>query len=517
MKKYSLIALLLVFAMCLSLGMTGCQKDDAATTDPAETTVPVQELTLELAADNTVKALSSDDLSAGVFENMDEKKVITIALDHEEGQLQNVLNLDLPSKSFYDELSLTVDGQTVNANVYCDGKALAVTAPELLGADQALGVNFETLITDLENSTLMDALTASEFGMVLESLESYQDMLDGVTSTNELEEKLIQDLTVLLEDETPTKSDGTVTVYDETVNAVNFTYVIEKDLVKQVLDIYLDFYSEYMKQVYAPMVESGVMTQEDLDAMIPDLEALQAEIDAVFEAMELDCTAVISVNPENQCIMRFDFNVSVTYEEETVVGTVAFILGKNPAESDLFTMDVNLKAPEDSTLNLKATLANTTEGAVDAIKLNVDVDIDGEKNNASLTCSYNNDTKEYKLTAEVDEEALAVTGKLESTDSKLLFTVDQLEAADETIQIGLTITVENNPNCQIPAVPAYTNVLTDMDLAALLGLDADSYLDEEYTEDWEDYEEWDDSDWEDYEEWDDSDWEDYEEWEDLEG
>lgn len=499
MKKYSVIALLLVFALCLTMGMTGCQKDEAKTNENA---APVEELTLELAANNTVNALCSDECPVSVLENMDEKKVITIALDQEEGQLENVLNLDLPNKSFYDELSLTIDGQTVDANVYCDGKALAVTAPALLGSDQALGINFETLITDLENSTLMDALDASEVGMILNSLEEYQGMLEGMTATaNELAEKFVKDLTTLLEDKVPTKSEGSVTVYDETVEAVNFTYVIEKDLIKQALDVYMDYCADYIEQMYAPMVESGVITNEDLEFMTSDIEDVTAELDAAFEKMDMECTVTVAVNPENRCIMRIDYDVSVTYEEETVDGTVAFILGKNPAESNLYTMNMNLNAPDDSALILNATLSSTTEGAVDTTTLNFDADVDGEAIKAILTCTYNNDSKEYKLAAEAEGETYAVTGKLENTDDKFFLSIDKLEAPDEALELGLAITIENDPDCQIPAVPAYTNVLTDMDLGALLGAS------EEY-EEYPDYEEWEDyedlEDWEDTENWDDA-------------
>ncbi len=499
MKKHSILAFLMVFVLCLTMVMTGCQ----ATKDE-------EPLTLELAANNTAEALCDFDSSVAVLENMDEKKTVTVSI---EDLFTNVLKMDLSNKAFYDELNLTIEGQTANLNLYCNGTDLAVTAPEILGSDQALGVNLKTLVTDLKNSTLWESLdgdgeVSSVWALVMEVMDQYETIAEDLTID---EEALCEDLSKALEGMESSQEEGTATIYGETVDAVIFTYIMDEADIQAVLDVILEYSEESYDKAIDAMVNTGLVLREDIEAQGNIYAEAREELDAAFETVELDGTLKISVNPENRCIMSVDAACTGTAEDSSAECTMALVFGKDPANTDKITLTLAANSDEGDTIGLEAVLSNTTEGTVDTTAFTVEVSEGDESETLAITCIYDSDSHNYELALDVAEEHYAAYGLLENTDSKLTFTIDELEASGSTQTLGLTITVESTPDCEIPEVPEYVNILTDIDLSSMLF----GYTEDEvYAEDeayWED-ESWDDETW-DEEYWDDETWED-ESWDD---
>lgn len=457
MKKHSILAFLLVFVMCLSMVMTGCG-------DSTES--KKKEITLDQAADNTLNALFDSDCSIGAFEDMSEKKVVTISMDN---LFTNVLNMDLANLSFYDDLTVTAEGQTVNLNLYCDGSDLAITAPELLG-EQALGINFSTLAEDLETSGLLAALE-SEMGMTMSELMDILTQYEDLTSSMNPDETmngLFSNLTDVAKDLEETKEEGTVTVYDEEVDAIIFTYTIEKEDITKLMDALLDSVGEVYSQMADGMVSASLVPADAIESV--DFAELQTQLNAAMEQIEIGGTVSMAVNPENGCIMRIDAPFSATSDSGKLDLTMELVLGKNPAETDKINLNISGVNSEGSELVMTMALNSTTSGSVDTTAFDFSFDIDGETGALNFTSTYNNDSNDYDLSLTVDgEKVLGAKGQMESTDSKFSIRIDEVYGDGETVPLALSLSVENDPNCEIPAVPEYTNILTEMDLAGLLG------------------------------------------------
>lgn len=493
MKRRSLLALLMVVILCMTMAMTGCKKDEAKN--------PVEEITLEKASENTMKALFDTDCSLGVFENMDEKKTVTVALGE---MFTNVLNLDLPNKSFYDQLTLTEQGQSVDFNVYCNGTDLAFSAPALLGSDQAMGVNLTTLVEDLLSSSLMDgsmegsAEVAGILKLLTEHKDAFMGVLDYLNPNGEKLQKFIQDVNAVANSKAATKEEGVANINGEEVKAVIFTQTMDQEDIKKVTDITMGYYEDVFNEIMAIAIEAGMVPADILETEENPFNEIHTQMEAAFGNMKSTSTTKTYVNPDNQCIMSVETTNTTTVDETKADVTTVLVFGKDPTNSDQISM--NLTSTSDgSKVTVDAVASTSTAGAVDTSKLEVTVDMDGEKNNVVITNTYDRDSHGYKLTAAVDGDELVLSGKLENTDDKLAVTLDELTAEGQTQQIGLSVTVENTPDCEIPAVPEYINVLTDMDLGALLGAGSEDYT--EYPEeDWEDLEGWEDmEDWEDWE------------------
>lgn len=494
MKRHSLMAVFMVFVLCLSMFLAGCG-------NKAEE-VP---LTMELAAENTANALCRDNTPA-VLKDMEEKKVITASVD---GMFTNVLNMDLANTGFYDQLSLNVEGMTINANLYCDGESLAVTAPELLG-DQALGINFTTLLQDLKTSGLLEMLDGESDGS-MSALMQMIPMMKNLFEENSSEEavkKVTDTLTKALEGVEETKSEGTVTVNGEEVKAVLFTYNMDKDDFKKLVEACMQIAEESYTKTVDAMVAAGVITEEEL-AENP-YDEVRKEMESNFEKLGVDCITTFAVNPDNRCIMRMDTTFKGNSEDGKLDADLELVLGKDPAESEEITMAITGDS-NDVKMDMNLTLSSTTEGAVDTTALVFEGEVDGDPHSMNVTNVYDNDSNAYTLTLKVDEEVFGAKGTVDSTDTKLTFTLDEIDDNGETTPVGLTVTVEDAPDCEIPAVPAYINILTETDLPGMMSMFGGSFEDSGDMEDYEDMEGW--EDYEDYEDWEDL--EDLEGYEDL--
>lgn len=486
MKKRSLFALIMVFVLCLSMVMTGCQ-DDAKTEKPdtETTTAPEEVLTMDLALTNTANALSVSDAGVGALKDLNQKKTVTVAIDQ---MFTNVLKMDLANSAFYDELSIASEGDGINpdikVNLYSNGTDIALVSPDLLGSEEAMGCTVESLVTSLMAAAFAGEGSAAALG----GLSQYAEVLGDIVNDTELAENMLKDLQKTLEGVTASESKGTVSVDGKDVEAVIFTYTMDKETLLDMVDIYLKYTAENYQKMLDAMVEAGLISAEEAAEEGNIYEEMRNEMDAEMEGINVDTTLDIAVNPDNRCIMRMDISCKLAEDEENIDLAMELVLGENPAESDQIALNITASENDETIMSLKSVLSHTTTGSVDIYSVLLSADVEGEIATMNFTATYNNDNHDYELALTLDEERYAMTGKLENTADKLYFTVDQLEAEGETLPLGLSLTVENTPDCEIPAVPEYTDISSMIDMGALLG--SSDYAEEEYYEDYEDYENW---------------------------
>lgn len=494
MKK-RFLALFLILVMCMSLALVGCgDSEDKDTTNAAGNKVDdgndivEQPLTLDLAINNTVNALCGSDHSIPVLESFDEKKVITIEVAD---TVSNVLNLDAKNLSFYDELTVSAEGETVNMNFYCDGKDLAVTAPGMANGDQAIGLSFETFMEDMESSGTMAVLEegmADIMPQLKELLAQVEDLSAATQSGADAAAQLLTDIEGALSDVEKTEETKNVSINGKDVSAVVYTYKLDNDDFKKLMNVYIDFMEGYADSIMALaspyiVVQTSVLDSSATDSMASaesssaadsmDMSAafdeLRTELDAVFEQITLDTTISFAVNPNNRCVMQMDTEMNMVMEGENITMDMALILGEDPAASDKYVL--TMTGLEDNTEMLNAELAfeTKTSGSVESTAVTFTATSEGESLTAGYTATFDSTTKAYELKLDAMGETLCTAnGKMENTDDKFLLALDSITADGETLDLGVVLSVENDPNCEIPAVPEYTNIVKEGMIKQLL-------------------------------------------------
>lgn len=471
MKK-RLLALFMVLVLCMTMVLTGC-KDNNKTGD--STTPKDTEVTLNGSIEKTFNAmLSADAGPAAVMENALNKGKVTIALGE---QLKNVLYLDSSSKAFANNLSFNEGDQSVNIGIYGKDKEFAIAAPELLG-DTVYGINLETLATDLKDSAIWSLMGTdydtfmSEYSELIEQITSLLEGMDE-EAVNEMADELVESISETLKDVEVTTKEEEVEIYGEKVKATVITYHMEKADIEKLMDVMIDWMEEMMTGIMDEMgdiigesvtIEGG--SSEDV------FEQLRAEIDTGLDGVEIEGDFYAYINSKTQYLMQMGIELTATVEGETGVIDVAFVLGKDPTKSDKFAFVMDVESDgEKRTMEVSLSIDEKTEGDVKTTTFTLAADMDGEKQEIVLAFAHDQKKNEYKVSLNAEDTEVSLSGKLEITDSKFHFTIDEVEADDETMSLGLAITVEVGAE-GMPAMPAYTNILklSEDELTSLLEL-----------------------------------------------
>ena len=471
MKK-RLLALFMVLVLCMTMVLTGC-KDKDKTDD--STTPKDTEVTLNGSIEKTFNAmLSADAGSAAVMENALNKGKITIALGE---QLKNVLYLDSSGKAFANNLSFNEGGQSVNIGIYRKDKEFAIAAPELLG-DTVYGINLETLATDLKDSAIW-SLMGTDYDTFMseysEQIEQITSLLEGMDeeAVNEMADELVESISETLKDVEVTTKEEEVEIYGEKVKATVITYHMEKADIEKLMDVMIDWMEEMMTGIMDEMgdiigesvtIEGG--SSEDV------FEQMRAEIDTGLDGVEIEGDFYAYINSKTQYLMQMGIELTATVEGETGVIDVAFVLGKDPTKSDKFAFVMDVESDgEKRTMEVSLSIDEKTEGDVKTTTFTLAADMDGEKQEIVLAFAHDQKKNEYKVSLNAEDAEVSLSGKLEITDSKFHFTIDEVEADGETMPLGLAITVEVGAE-GMPAMPAYTNILklSEDELTSLLEL-----------------------------------------------
>lgn len=469
MKK-RLLALFMVLVLCMTMVLTGCKDgekpDDSAA--PKDT-----EITLNGSIEKTFSAmLGEGDDSVALMESALNKGKITIALGE---QLKNVLYLDSPNKAFANTLSLAEGDQSVNIGIYGKGKEFAIAAPELLG-DTVYGVNLATLATDLKNSAIWSLMGTdydtfmSEYSEQIEQIMSIFESVDK-DAANEMANKLVDDISEALKDVEVTTKEEEVEIYGEKVKATVITYHMEKTDIENLMDVMIDWMEEMMTGIMDGMGEIVGESATIEGGSIEDVfEQLRTEIDTEFDGVEIEGDFYAYINSKTQYLMQIGVEVTATVEDETGVIDMAFVLGEDPTKSDKFALVMEVESGDEKrTMEISLSVDEKTEDDVKTTTFTLAADMDGEKEELVIAFAHNQKQNEYELSLEIDDVKVSVSGELEVSDSKLHFSIDEVEADGETMPLGLAITIEAGVE-DMPAMPSYTNVLklSEDELMALL-------------------------------------------------
>ncbi len=426
MKKTLSILLTLAMLLTSCMLLVSCDKvsEKAIEKDPYKT--------LNTAWKNTANRFFPEDKEAAkVMEKVADKGKFTVSfestdLDIDLTKLGATVYTDSKNQQAVADLSAVIAGKEIGADIYLSEEMLALSAPALLGTEDAFAVYFATFAENLKGSALadmfdLDAETITEIQKVFAdiSAEAEEGGKEAEKEAKEFIEKLYNTLKMSVSTEDAGKEGGK---------------------------------EDYVVVTYA-------LNNETLDQLITDLEEtylasldpeIAAEIKEALAEVKLDMTAKLCINPKRGYIEEIKMEGSVTVKEETATfkANLAFMANDivlriegSASEESLFAEAKLSKEETNENTSYRFTLSGGT-GNVTAKLLD-----------ATYTIAENGD---FIFSADVFEDESSTThfdfkGNYQVTKEKLSLSLTELTMDEETYKFNFTISAE--AVSEIPAFP----------------------------------------------------------------
>ncbi len=562
-------------------GDTTAEPSDADTTTEAATEPPAAELPTDafgyLSAVLEKGFTLGKDPSAAFGENTLTQLVFNGTADTE--LFVPGLSLDMKLYSALTagalELNASVSELPIDLKVYGNENAIAFGSSALLGGDGIYGVDLKNAEQNFASSIFANPESAYYLG-----IESLEEALGSVNEAAALAGKMEEILNKYVDVMVKVMTDNgyatiadregggkTVTVTlngagaEALIRAVYNTAKTDADLRALVAEIVamqdtgyeddfaVDYDEEYAEEDSDPMAEyDAFFASEDvLNALIAELKTVDFTVTfavdtnaddalesasfvfrAVVDGEEGTISAVIDLSEEDKAVVMISFDIPDTaYETE--------------AGEDLIYPEEMGALPFNSLALIFSADEDTDDRYVASVTLEMD---SGAKVQMEL-CKVTYEKKTGAYTLELgrgllEGDVIAVKGVVTASETEMTLTVTEISAAALTELLGKTtlaldLTVSVKTVDAIPAVPAYTDLLTltedqmnallvaitESPLGQLLapvepdyGYDEDVWGDEE----WSDEDIWVDEDWSDEDrgdiDWDEEDWSDVD-WDDA--
>ncbi len=459
MKK--LLSVLLVVAMlvtsCLFLG--SCNKVKAKDIEKNPSAA------LNEAMDNaTGDFFKKDEAAQKVFDAAAKKGAYTIIFEAKDGMLGEISKISETvyvenNEKFVSDTAVTISGQELAARIFMDKNGYIVTGEDLFGDSTALALNYTTLATKLKDSALAEMLQGmgmedADVDEMVKMLTKVQETVGKTAEENEAKlETLMNEIYVLMgqtvADESHENAEGKKTKYSVV------TYTLDNAKLQAIMTKLVD---EYI---------AGALDAETLASMKKDIE------ESMKDAPAINLTAKLYINRKANVVEKLTVDGKITSEEDgekeeaTVALTLTFgeteiaLNGNVNANKQNVTVDVKLTKEEKDggvTYKLAANAGMKSEGGV-----NADINL------ANLTVARAKDGA-VSITADIyqDEDSrikLEVGGKLEITKDEVKLTVNSVKMDGESLG-NFTLTLSAKAVSEIPAAPANTTDVVDMDQAA---------------------------------------------------
>jgi len=350
--------------------------------------------------------------------------------------------VDPSTGAFSGKAGVTLQGNTIDASVWGDSDNLALKVPMLLG-DNAYGVKYSTLISDLESSVLMEQIDMSleemiaeleksfedEFGM---SIEEFSALISAEKITSAYAE-LMADYEKLYESLDPVVTEADITIGGTDMPAVAIEYTFSKESA----DIAVEASRKFIENLMGDLIKAS---GEDLDDVLAEIEGEMA--------LEEDLSYKVYLDKESGKMLAIEFGI----DEASVLITMT-------SADDRLDIDIDITVTADGkseTVSLK--IDEVTENGKDGFIAVLSPDAEIGQN---ITLSLVRNTADGAFTLDLsanDQSALTVTGTLLLTDSEFEFGIDALTTPENTVDLGFIFSIKNGGT--VESVPAYKNILT---------------------------------------------------------
>lgn len=461
MKK-SIFAKLLIMILCLSLVLCGCagtsgnndsDGDGNKTSNQGDTNKNNKGDTVEDKAmaslGNTLSAIFGVDADYSGMEDALESGKITLTVGD---YVENVLYINTKDFAVADQLELNIEGVELGAELYVNENELVLSVPGIL--DDAYGVSFDTLATDLEDSLIWELVGMSyeDFMAELEaSLGDVNDLMDQVDPTMNDLAGALEDALECIDSEI---TEGKATVDGKEVNAIIVTYSMTAKDMENMLNIMIDWFEGYAEEM-GDMASASA--DVDMDELMDSMDEARDALELFFEEGDASFEMVVNINADTGYVMTVEGEFVAEMEGEEAAINLNIDLGEDASKSDEYTMTLSATAEGETTDVMEVVLDREADGSELTYDLSVSV---MEMEMFTATLEYDTDSYEYALTMEADGEEIGFDGIFKMTKDEFTFSVENIDMYGEKMAVDVSISIEAVSANKIPKAPRYTNILT---------------------------------------------------------
>lgn len=351
------------------------------------------------------------------------------------------------------------EGEDLTLRTHCDKNSLAFVSEDVFGSGTAYAISFSTLLTDLDNSALLEMMGMSDTDLaeLKDALSAMDDMMEGLEKT---EEELARIYNEVLETLLPVVGTEDVAVGEKSTACVTVTYTINNDTLKNAATLW---------------IERMVTDAEDRACAISDLEESLAEADGEYEMI-----IKLYVGKKSRSLVK------MTLESETVKsedwGELDGVSDEDYTERTTQTMELLLSATEisltgngktsawyldeDSTTAYAFKLKKSGTANQVAYDFTASLTEDGETvEPMSAKLTYQKQSGDFTFTITVVEDeaeeptVLTFLGKITVSEKEAVIAINSVTAEDVTIAFQASITYI--AEAETPAAPENAkNILT---------------------------------------------------------
>ncbi|MBQ9762088.1 MAG: hypothetical protein IJV82_03320 [Oscillospiraceae bacterium] len=455
MKKHTIFAKLLIAMLCFAMLFSGCKGKDNGGGGNENPTNPESVL-----GDSLDKTFGDGPVS--VLEEALKCGKITISYRDD---FENILYLDSENGDLVDELKAVIQGVDLNLSIFGNENRIAVSLPDILD-DKAYGIDFSTLADDLASTPIWDIVGVS-----------YEDVLENMGASDLDIGQLVElggtytEIMMSLEDaidealSIPESSttEGTVSINGKDVKATIVTFKIDDNDLIEMGKVFVDWaettYNDCANELKD--IFEGTDVADALEMDIPFDDA-RAEIEKAFDEVDFTLEIVTNINADSGLLMSVDGDLVVKYagDDEEYTAYLDLVLGEDPKNSNLYSLKMGAVNPDDEEIGLEAELTRNLSDAKDEYGIKVEVFEDDDRDTVLTgNLSYNKSSHAYVLSGEAGGNELEVTGKYQSNDDYFELSVDEVAFNGDSVEVGITVRVEDIERSEIPTMPTFKNIL----------------------------------------------------------
>lgn len=359
--------------------------------------------------------------------------------------------VDMTKPGFFGSADLMLnDASFININGYLTNEEGVLESEALLGKN-TLGIAFVNLAEFLKNFGIIEGDVKAEALDATAALNSIRFFVQNGEKLNEIYEKyqklFIETLFDICE---ATRTTETVTIGDESIEAVVFTTEISD---KQILQVVSKVYETYKAdEETRKLVEGAVVASDMSDEKIAEiLQSFYTDLENKFAKIETTgetATVRIEIAAKRGNILR----CSVKTKDDTF--TVTF--GVDPVLPKYAGFESN-----HSSCIIRINQDKTTRSG------SIVVTEDGQTA-ADISLTWDLETGNYTGTGTIEDTTAIVKGIAKIDKDSYTFTVDEVTVKDITVKVGFTMKLTAGKGT-IPELPEYKDIskMGETDVAML--------------------------------------------------
>lgn len=436
MKIFSLLILLLCTVLLASCGDAISVKSVQA--DPYEAIMDASEDQLEAMAaklsglEQALEAITEKTATYELKVELPEDPSVAIE------EIFAEFVVDSEADTYSGEAGIGPKGAQVTGQIWGDKDQLALSVPMLLG-DGAYGLNFDTFMEDLENSSTLAAFGLSWADLKAQLGLDLDSILDKATDKDmeAIFEEYQAECEAIMEELTPVVAEETV----DGVETITVTYTFTKEAMVKCVEAV----EKYTRAIMGDLMELASEVEFNMD----------------LENMPEGGTYKCYLAKKTGEILKIDLDM------DGIKGTINY--STDAARPMDMSFDFTMPVEGGLTGTFRGTLREVAEEGKSGLIYDFDIAIDGESTPMTLSYIRNDADGKYEMKLAIADEAeMSIGGELTYSATEIRFTVDKINVTGEDVGVKVTFTARAGGT--VEAMPAYKNalMLTTEDLLEIM-------------------------------------------------